>query len=197
MSNSLGIRVWLSREGKIDGPFTSDQIHVMKNSGEFSKYAWLWEESAKSWKPIHPLPPAPTSAAEAEVQIQVQAKAPAETAPTASAPKVPSRPTMPAAASQPAQQALARALSAVCHDNRNIIGGTIASMSGVESFFKSTDHLDAFPPFRKGHLLWVNLLDESSGKSENARAEIIDLKKSEDCWEYRLKWKEVPKIIAL
>lgn len=168
MSNSLENRMWLSREGKTDGPFTADQVQAMKASGEYSKYAWCWEESAKSWKPIHPLPPPPAA------QSAVNAQAPASE-----------------------QQALARALSAVCHDNRHIIGGTISSVSGADSFFKSSDHLDAFPPFRKGHLLWVNLLDEGSGKSENARAEIVDLKKSEKHWEYRLKWKEIPKMISV
>jgi hypothetical protein len=142
-----------------------------------------------------PAPPAAQSAAKTQ----------------APAAQVPTRPAMdgkasapaPATASAsgstpaPAQQALERALSAVCHDNRHIIGGTISSVSGTDSFFKSSDHLDAFPPFRKGHLLWVNLLDEGSGKSENARAEIVDLKKSEKHWEYRLKWKEVPKMISI
>lgn len=195
MSNSLENRMWLSREGKTDGPFTPDQVQAMKAAGEYSKYAWCWEESAKSWKPIHPVPPPPAGGPASNAQ------APAPGAQVPSRPaldaKAPEAKAASAKASEPAQQALARALSAVCHDNRHIIGGTISSVSGTDSFFKSADHLDAFPPFRKGHLLWVNLLDEGSGQSENARAEIVDLKKSEKHWEYRLKWKEVPKIISV
>lgn len=171
MASSSEPRVWLSREGKTDGPFSVEQIQSMKASGEFSKYAWFWEESAKAWKAIHPLPPPPVAPA-----LFVEVPTPAPAAPS---------------------KALARALSAVCHDNRNIIGGTIASMAGQDSFFESVDHLNAFPPFRKGHLLWVNLLDEQSGQSENGRAEIVELKKTDKHWEYRLKWKELPKILSI
>jgi hypothetical protein len=206
-SNAGQARVWLSREGKTAGPFTSDQIRAMKASGEFSKYAWSWEENDRNWKPIHPVPPPPTAAASTPVSTPAHSHTEASAATTAPAPAAPASAPAPAAhapatqsqSAETAHLALARAFSAVCHDNKHIIGGTIASITqqeGRDGFFHSTDHLDEFPPFRKGHMLWVNLLDENSGKSENVRATIVSVKKNDNFWEYRLQWKELPKMLS-
>jgi hypothetical protein len=51
------------------------------------------------------------------------------------------------------------------------------------------------PPFKKGHKVMINLLDEHSGVTENAKAEIVDFKKTGSSWEYRLKWGDTPKLL--
>jgi hypothetical protein len=153
-------QVWLSREGKTEGPFTATQIEALKTSGEYTKYTWIWSAKSKNWEPIYPAPPPPSLPKKKE-----------------------------------AVENVARNISAICHDNRQVVGGTIDSKIGADSIFKSTQHGDQLPPFKKRAKILVNLLDENSGDTENAQAEIVDFKKSGSTWEYRLKWQTAPKMI--
>jgi hypothetical protein len=61
-------QIWLSKEGKTEGPFSPSQVETMKSSGEYKKYTWIWSAKSKNWEPIYPAPPppAPTPAKKAE-----------------------------------------------------------------------------------------------------------------------------------
>src|SRR5258708_352348 len=126
--------IWLSKEGKTEGPFSPSQVETMKSSGEYKKYTWIWSAKSKNWEPIYPAPPpmAPPPAQKAEAAKKVNLQ-----------------------------------LAAVCHDNRTIVGGVISSSMGNDSVMKTQDYGDMLPPFKKGAKVIINLLDESSGKTEN------------------------------
>jgi hypothetical protein len=155
-------QIWLSKEGKTEGPFSPSQVETMKSSGEYKKYTWIWSAKSKNWEPIYPAPPPP-------------APTPAKKAETA--------------------KTVGHELAAVCHDNRTIVGGVIASSMGNDSVMKTQDYGDMLPPFKKGSKVMVNLLDENSGKTENVKAQIVDFKKSGSSWEYRLQWIDTPTLL--
>jgi hypothetical protein len=175
--SSADDQIWLSRESKTEGPFTTAQIEAMKSSGELKKYTWIWSGFSKSWAPLNPPPPPPSFAAQPKAQ--------------ASAAQPPVQAPKPAAPARTMSD-----LSVICHDNRSIVAGVIGSFLGTDSVLKSSDYLDMLPPFKKGAKVLVNLLDEKSGKTENAQAEIVDFKKTNSKWEYRLKWSSTPKLIG-
>jgi hypothetical protein len=153
-------QIWLSKEGKTEGPFTPSQVESLKSSGDYKKYTWIWSAKSKNWEPIYPAPPPPTLPKKAETAKKVN-----------------------------------RELAAVCHDNRIIVGGIIASSIGSDSIMKTTDYGDRLPPFKKGAKVIINLLDEESGKTENVKAQIVDFKKTGGSWEYRLKWGDTPGLL--
>jgi hypothetical protein len=64
-------QIWLSKEGKTEGPFTPSQVESMKSSGEYNKYTWIWSAKLKNWEPIYPAPPPPSLPKKAEVAKKV------------------------------------------------------------------------------------------------------------------------------
>src|SRR4051812_31036591 len=51
---------YLSKTGKIFGPFTDAEILGLKSSGEYVTFSWQWTQGSPSWQPINPplaLPP--------------------------------------------------------------------------------------------------------------------------------------------
>lgn len=173
-------RVWLSKQGGTDGPFSFDEIEEMKAKGEFYHYVYIWGTDDQAWRPLHPVPPPPSL-----VEAVGESVAPEKTAEPLSKPQLNTG------------QTPIHPLTVVCHDNRHIIGGVIQKVGPTEGFMKSEDYFATIPPFNKGHWLWINLLDEANGKTENTRAEIVGLSKSRTCWEYQLKWKTVPAILRV
>lgn len=191
-------RVWLSKQGGTDGPFSLKEIEQLKAKGEFYKYVYIWGTDDKSWRPLHPVPPPPALLESLNPEKVAREKStPPTESPKPHAPAhapVAAQPAVSKQVTAPGQQAI-HALTAVCHDNRHIVGGTIQRVSATDGFMSSEDYFATIPPFNKGHWLWINLLDEANGKTENARAEVVQLTKSKTHWEYQLKWKSVPSII--
>ena len=125
--------------------------------------------------------PAPTPATAAPTPSPTATVAPTKTA----APVVASGP--PAMAAGPAVRSEIRHLAAICHDNRSVVAGMLEAKLGEIWILSSKDRLTEIPPFRKGAKVWINLLDEQSGQSENAQATLVDYKKTSQAWEYSLK----------
>ena len=197
-------RVWLSKQGGTDGPFSFGDIEEMKSKGEFYKYVYIWGTDDSAWRPLHPVPPPPAlvekvaqnqQAQHAKEIEKIQDKT-KETSVHGHAQETakPAEKGVDKAAISAGQTAI-HALTAVCHDNRHIIGGIIQKVNTTEGFMSSEDYLATIPPFNKGNWLWINLLDETNGKTENTRAEIVQLSKSKTHWEYQLKWTAAPAII--
>lgn len=164
-------QIWLSRDGKTEGPFDQAHVDKLKASGEIKNYMWIWTPESKAWAPLHMAPPPPAPQ---------QAQAPA-TAKVSSA---------------PATRAAVRPLAAICHDNRSVVAGILGAKHGEVWIMSSKDRLSEIPPFRRGAKVWINLLDEQSGQSENAEATLTDFKKTSEAWEYSLKWKaQAPRLV--
>jgi hypothetical protein len=199
-SQSAEGRVWLSKQGGTDGPFSFGEIEEMKSKGEFYRYVYIWGTDDKAWRPLHPVPPPPalvekvaqTQQAQHANEIektQDKTKEVKVGGATKAAEKAHEKPAV------AADQTAIHSLTAVCHDNRYIIGGVIQKVNPTDGFLSSEDYFATIPPFNKGHWLWINLLDETNGKTENTRAEIVQLSKSKTHWEYQLKWTAAPTII--
>ena len=100
-------------------------------------------------------------------------------------------------AADPTVRSAVRPLAAICHNNRSVIAGMLEAKLGEIWILSSKDRLTEIPPFRKGAKVWINLLDEQSGQSENAQATLVDYKKTSEAWEYSLKWQaQNPRLIT-
>jgi hypothetical protein len=248
--------IWLSRDGKTEGPFTQAQIDELQTNGILKNYAWIWRSAAQGWIPLNvtPPPPAPegaivtatanigneieigldhgpattsesaatgtvsehnpeTAIAETPITMEAQSTAEAQSSAdahltgdttatadtpvteepltTAAAPMTTSAPDEAASASVVPLSERVSLFAAICHDNRNVIGGMLTRQGNIGTLI-SKDYAEARSPFRKGHKVHLNLLDESSGSTENLQAEIEDLKKSPEGWEYTVRWAGMP-----
>jgi hypothetical protein len=169
-------QIWLSRGGKTEGPFDQAHLDQLKASGEIRNYVWIWTPETKAWSPIQLAPPPPP-------------------APQASSAVVP--PTFKTTNSEAtAIRSAVRPLAAICHDNRSVVAGVLGAKLGETWILSSKDRLTEAPPFQRGAKVWINLLDEQSGQSENAQATLVDYKKTSESWEYSLKWQsDAPRIV--
>jgi len=199
-------QIWLSRDGKTEGPFEQADIDKLKSNGAISNYAWIWTPESKAWSPIHMAPPPPPVPQATEAPV-VTAPSPAPTAAAAPTPTATVAPTKtaapvvasgpPAMAAGPAVRSEIRHLAAICHDNRSVVAGMLEAKLGEIWILSSKDRLTEIPPFRKGAKVWINLLDEQSGQSENAQATLVDYKKTSQAWEYSLKWQtQNPRLVT-
>lgn len=177
MKSTNNKTIYLGKEGKLFGPYSEDQLDSMKTSGEYSQYSWLWEDRADGWLPINPppMPPSdPTENYELKPKPQKQMQSP------------PSR-ELPAAVAR---------LQAICHDNQSIISGSPTRLTRDTIFLASSDFASSLPPFGKGSRVWLNLLDEASGKTENVQAVIHGMARRNGGWEYEMKWDRAPDMIG-
>jgi hypothetical protein len=173
-------QIWLSRGGKAEGPFDQAAIDKLKASGEIRNYVWIWTPESKGWNPIQLAPPPPPPGPQA--------------AATAAVP--PSTASLKAIHPVPAVRSAVSPLAAICHDNRSVVAGVLGAKHGEVWILSSKDRLTEIPPFQRGAKVWINLLDEQSGQSENAQATLVDYKKTSESWEYSLKWQtETPRLV--
>lgn len=62
MSAKDGKVIYLGRGGRAHGPFPADKLEQMRLTGEIEQYTYLWDESAREWRNLDPMPPAPGTA---------------------------------------------------------------------------------------------------------------------------------------
>ncbi|MGZ3687920.1 MAG: hypothetical protein ACXWPM_02740 [Bdellovibrionota bacterium] len=175
--SSSSTTTYLSKSGKIEGPFSPTQIEEMRRSGELSAYFWRWDAGSKEWAPLHPPPPRPPE------QPQAAAEPPRAVAAA--------RPT---AARAPVQ--VSPGILAVCFDARTVASGAIADIGDGGCLLTQVHPAGDFPVFRRGATLTLNLLDEATSRSENVKAVVDGAEKRGGSWEYRLKWPARPQLIA-
>ena len=158
---------WLSKEGKIFGPYSPKEIELLKNEGKFSEYTWMWAPGSNQWAPITPAPAPPLPPGKQVVQSEFKTRHP-----------------------------LDKTLEVICHDQKNIVSGKIQCILDNGFVMTSKDFSESSPPFHQGRHVWLNLLDEANGSTENIRAEIVKIeRKDQTTWSYEFQWKEVPKIL--
>ena len=183
----MGQQIWLSRDGKTEGPFDQAHIDKLKASGEIKNYMWIWTAEAKAWAPLHMAPPPP---------VPQMAQNPASSTSPVAGGHAQAKTTPPTKVHEPSARAAVRPLAAICHDNRSVVGGILGAKQGEVWIMASKDRLTEIPPFRRGAKVWINLLDEQSGQSENVEATLTDFKKTSEAWEYSLKWKaHAPRLV--
>lgn len=53
--------VYLGKGGRVFGPFLPEKMEALRLSGEIDGYTYQWDEAAREWKNLEPMPPAPGS----------------------------------------------------------------------------------------------------------------------------------------
>ena len=43
---------YLAKDGKLSGPYASDQIEVFKKDGSFYTFEWMWDGQSPDWTPV-------------------------------------------------------------------------------------------------------------------------------------------------
>jgi hypothetical protein len=183
---------YLSKDGKVSGPFDSKQVESMKASGEFFTYEWMWDGQAPDWSPVPrkappPLPPsggAPAATEKTKTSITVTESAPAaaKTAPAAAKAKT--------AATSTNVTVSKKSFAAVLFDGRQTLGGAIEGASSKGARFLSNPSNSV--PFSKGASANVDMLDESSDRSAKVLAQITGVSRMGDRWAIDLEWAGCP-----
>jgi hypothetical protein len=87
-------------------------------------------------------------------------------------------------------------LLAICHDYRAVVNGTLSHVSAEGCVLVSSCFATTMPPFRRGSRVWLNLLDEATGRSENVEASITGFIRNGGRWEYQIQWPQFPKLLG-
>lgn len=231
--------IYLSREGKVFGPYTPEQLAEFRQNGEIAKYAWMWDEKGARWSALHDLPPAPMIMDDA-VAVTAPTAAPKEKTkdhlPNFTRPAFLSGGNTPATSEKPMAmptvtaryepvhqrkientesiefdvadiEARAQAkqtahvagnwsrIQVVCHDFHHLLSGMIDEVlnDGFLIWAESPASQASF--FRKGQKLWVNLVDDKTGSSENTSGVLAGYSRKDNGWQYYLKWEQRPKML--
>jgi hypothetical protein len=168
--------IFLARTGRVFGPFSENDISLMRQKGELEQYSWLWNSQLTKWEPVDPPPPPLVMTAEVHEIHQ----------PT---------PTAPAASQESFKRPrCTRRIEAICHDSQQIVSGVLASISESGCQLVSSSH-DSAPVFAPSSALLLNLLDPTTGQSMNVRARFTAASRQAGQWHYRLQWDDYPDLL--
>jgi hypothetical protein len=184
---------FLAKSGQIYGPFERTEIETLRESGEYEKYTWFWDDSIARWQPIDPPPAPPRATAHSEPLHAPSAHS--STAHT-TAPSVSQPQAAPAQQSQwSVSQEKLRSISAICHDHHNVASGTLANVTdaGCEFIVQSRS---TSPEFQAKLPILLHLLDLPSGRSMNVAGRIGRIDRRDGAWVYRIHWKHLPQLLS-
>jgi hypothetical protein len=190
--------IYLSKDGKVTGPFAETEINEMRESGDLQQYSWIWHGAGKNWEPLSAPPPPPANPSSGQSfptppSASSSGAGASASRTTKGAPPVQRRATGNTGGTP--RPVPSNPIQAVCHDNRNVVSGVISQIKADGFSLMSADHSTTMPPFRKGGHVALNLLDDAAGKTENIKATIIDFERKGHFWEYELKWETKPKVL--
>lgn len=195
---------FLGKRGKIFGPFSSDQIQELKQSGQLLNYTYLWNPKQNAWVAIDPPPPAPSIAPETSVDDLL-----------ASLAENPTSSPLPEQKSAVKPQALQSNVislkkssvpkeeyDVICYHplaNGNIaIPATLVGVSkeGCEIFVEDSQMESRGIPFPKKTQIFMNFLQNDSGKTMTAQGTIRATQRDAQGWYLALTWQaEVPTLL--
>lgn len=169
---------YLSRRGQNFGPLAEQEVARLKSSGELLDYSWIWTSDSREWQPTYT--PAPIAPEAPQPQVSTPA-APAQNEPVV----------------DPRADALAKEvrerIHVIFHDYRTVINGKFALIKESEAVFLSLHPQHGLVPFPKGAQIWLNLLDEKTGKSENVAARLTGTGQDvHGRWKLHVKWNGIP-----
>jgi hypothetical protein len=165
--------IYLSRSGKVEGPFSVGEIEELRQSGELYLYSSIWLNSITGWSSIEedgdlqdgpPPPPPDSNAGERESHSESVPKAHSE-------------------------------IDVLCFDKKTMISGKLFEVKPQGCVLRSDRSTRVLPTLRAGSSVTLNLLDPQSGHSQNLQATIQTAKNGTDYWEYQLKWEQLPALI--
>jgi hypothetical protein len=181
---------FLAKSGQIYGPFERSEIESLRESGEYEKYTWFWDETVARWQPIDP-PPAPPRAS-GRTSVHTENHAPS--AQPASAHAAPQVQAAPQNAWSVSEEKL-RSISVLCHDQQTVASGTLAHVTDAGCEFIVQGHSTS-PEFQAKLPVLLHLLDLPSGRSMNVSGRIGKVERRDGAWVYRIHWKHCPQLLS-
>jgi hypothetical protein len=163
---SNGNQVFLGKAGKIYGPYSQEEFNQMFAKGKVSDFNWIWDWKQQSWKPIELPPPSPLTLDELS---HGSSKANTNSVSWTS-------------------------LKAICFDHFSVASGVLECVTETGCLLKS-GHSEGGSKFTLKSNISLNLYDQVSGKSITVKVNISDITFNQHCWNYRLKWNEVPALL--
>jgi len=188
---SIRKHIYLAKSGRVKGPITSTEFQAIKDSGKLNRFSWIWDGQNEAWKPIDPPPPPLTDleyfdASSSNENLQ----------------GIPNDSSIPRPRSglnlksvKTISQSRVKGVQAICHDFKEVVSGTLNSVSnmGCEFVSDSDSHSHSpSPKFSKRCQVQLNLLDSKSGKSVSVNGKMIGAVHSENGWTYQINWMELP-----
>ena len=85
-------------------------------------------------------------------------------------------------------------VEAICHDHQNLLNGLIRGLTANGCEFLGPKEGDT-PTFPKKTQVTLNLLDESTGASQNCIVRLSGVSRREGRWSYRIQWEEAPELL--
>lgn len=174
---------FLSKDGKVFGPYSEADLKAMKEKGEYYQYEWYWDGTSPDWTPVPkqgstpPPLPFPDSFPKTGTQTKIEV--------SHSELKVPAKKV---SLEKPSQ----KSFCAIAFDQRHSLGGEVMHATSSGGTFFSTPHSStAFP---KGSTVWLDLLDEETDKSAKIRCTVQGIKREGSQWILDLDWDSCPLI---
>lgn len=166
--------IYLSRQGKVEGPFTEAAIRELRASGALAAYTYLCRGPGAPWEPVEAAPPA----------APVAPSGPASSAPAAAD----------ASSVRAAQARLEAArhrtydrFEILAHDFRATVSGRFVAFSENGADLRTEDPASG-ACFEQRARVVVNFLEPRSGRGINALAEVHEVFRRDGRWHYRLRW---------
>lgn len=178
---------FLAKAGQTYGPFDRSEIETLRESGDYEKYTWFWDETVARWQPIDP-PPAPPRAS-----TRVESHAPS--AQPASAHAAPQVQAAPAQSAWSVSEEKLRSISVLCHDQQTVTSGTLAHVTDAGCELIVHGHATS-PEFQTKLPVLLHLLDMPSGRSMNVSGRVGKVERRDGAWVYRIHWKHCPQLLS-
>lgn len=157
---------YLSRNGEVSGPFSEEQFHSIKASGEFYLYEWYWDGQAPDWLVIPKnkpnLPPLPTIKSNP---------------PEFKEPKI-ATPTVSKTVTPPTFKVSHSKYAAIVYDQRAILSGDLDVKDQNSAIFTSFQPIKI--PFGLGEELYIDCLDEKNDKATKVKAKVLQIRTQEE-----------------
>jgi len=172
--------IYLSKDGKVTGPFSAGQIEDLRQSGELYNYAWIWENSERGWTAI-------------EEEVEVPEATPIPPPPDALVRAAPVQENTPIRIER--LKKVLDAIHVICHNRKTIMSGILHDAHEDGCVLQSLLPVQDLPTFKIGTPVSINLLNSQNGQSENTSATVKITRRGEEFWEYELTWDSLPKIL--
>lgn len=184
---------FLAKAGQIYGPYDRNEIETLRESGDYEKYTWFWDDAIARWQPIDP-PPAPPRAT-----THVPHQAPSAHASTPAAAQSHAEATHQQAATPVSQWTVSeeklRQISVICHDQQSVASGTLAHVTDAGCEFIVQSHSTS-PDFQAKLPILLHILDMPSGRSMNVSGRVGRVDRRDGAWVYRIHWKRCPQLLS-
>jgi hypothetical protein len=181
---------FLAKSGQIYGPYDRTEIETLRESGEYEKYTWFWDDGIARWQPIDPPPASPRASARTQPQPH---------APAAQQQQQPQAHVQAQPQAMPSQWSVSserlRSISVICHDHQSVVTGTLANVTEGGCEFIATSKSTA-PEFQEKLPILLHLLDLPTGKSMNVSGRVGHIERRDGTWVYRIRWKHCPQILS-